>query len=513
MRLTTSEADDWFPAFSPDGTKIVFRSERDGGGLYVVETMGGGERKVASGGDQPTFSPDGSTIAYVVPQPLTRRGKLYLIAANGGAPQPFQPDFWISLMGPIHPKPLWSPDGKYLLFQGQRTGNPASSGWWVAPVSGGEPQRVAAPPMGAHAVIRYTEAWRGKYVYFSEGTTAGGVSIFRVPISSGPWRISGAPERLTSAAGMQFGASISADGQMVFGSAIPNAGIASVSLKVNEATTSGAAQQLVSDSSSKVYLTTAANGSRLAYVAGLFGERGSEIRIRDAAGGHEDVILPSLLLASGLRLSADGSRLAYRDRVEGKLQTLVTDRGSTSARVVCDSCYFLDFFAAAEEGLIQYRDQLVRHNLATGARQTLLDDAGALFEAGVSPGDHWVAFTTENPDGTARLYTAPVRPQPVPPAEWNQVAVERNILTAPQWSPNGKFLYYGSNRDGFPCVWAQRMADDGKPVGPPVAVYHSHESGGMRLWREPQFGITPERLYMLTLELKGNVWAINVGRE
>jgi hypothetical protein len=78
---------------------VAFRSERAGGGLYVAEALGGAERKIADGGRLPAFSPDGSTIVYLVSSALTRTGKLFLAPTSGGAPRAFQPGFVIPPAG------------------------------------------------------------------------------------------------------------------------------------------------------------------------------------------------------------------------------------------------------------------------------------------------------------------------------------------------------------------------------------------------------------------------------
>ena len=64
LRLTDDPADDVTPDFSPDGSQIAFRSERGGGGVYLVSALGGSARLIAPEGRQPRFSPDGTRIAY-----------------------------------------------------------------------------------------------------------------------------------------------------------------------------------------------------------------------------------------------------------------------------------------------------------------------------------------------------------------------------------------------------------------------------------------------------------------
>ena len=123
LRLTRHEADDWQPSFSPDGSRIVFRSERDGGGIYLIDALGGEERKIVDGGWRPRFSPDGSTISYVGVAPSVAPSldaafnRIFVIPAQGGTPRPLLPEFQVdgaSLGG----APVWSPDGSGRVARG-----------------------------------------------------------------------------------------------------------------------------------------------------------------------------------------------------------------------------------------------------------------------------------------------------------------------------------------------------------------------------------------------------------
>jgi Tol biopolymer transport system component len=99
-------------AWSPDGTRIAFTRCRGSCDVYVINADGTGERRLTHGeppGEQsPTWSPDGRRIAFV-----DIKG-LFVMDAEGGP--------WQRLTnGPADDaNPAWSPTGPKIAFDGSR---------------------------------------------------------------------------------------------------------------------------------------------------------------------------------------------------------------------------------------------------------------------------------------------------------------------------------------------------------------------------------------------------------
>ncbi len=511
IRLTQDPAPDWYPWFSPDGSKLVLRSERDGGGLYVAEALGGVERRIADGGRLPAFSPDGSTIVYLVASALTRTAKMFLVPAAGGAPRPFQPEFLIPPRGASYSSPLWSADGKHIFFDGIRPGDPDGSAWWLAPVAGGPAVRIK-PPVRAPRLFRIVMALWNNHVYYTEGTTVGGMSLYRASLSQGSRPEAGPPQLVTSPAGMQYGASISSDGRMVFSTMSPTPNIWSVALKSSDGTASGPPEPVTSDSTGKMDVSASADGSKFAWTA--YSPQQIEIRIRDMATGREEaVVCSNNTLGLFPQLSPDGSRLAYSDLAGGKRISYIAASGATPQPMGGGGIVY-GFFSKTDEVLAASGNQMFRQNAAGSGRRLILDTAGQgeLFDIALSPSDRWVAFTLALPDGTGGLYLTKAGDQPAAAGTWTKLDGDRNYIGSPTWSSNSKILYYGSSRDGFVCVWAQRIADDGKPSGEPFAAFHNHTSPDMKLYGTSRVTAAPGRLYMMLGVFKGDLWSLKLPR-
>src|SRR5262245_49151226 len=167
QRVTNGEFNETDPDLSPDGKLIAYRSERDGGGIYVQPSNGGSPKLVARNAWKPKFSPDGRWIAFFTlkgPEDLnaSNGGEIFIVPAlQGGQLRQIAAAF------PYARNPIWSPDGRHLLFTGVRSDG--LKDWWTAPIDGGPPARTYALETMTRSLksVGSADLWRGDSIYFS----------------------------------------------------------------------------------------------------------------------------------------------------------------------------------------------------------------------------------------------------------------------------------------------------------------------------------------------------------
>ena len=124
IRLTNHWEADLAPSWSPDGARIAFSSNRNGGSyqIYVMDSNGKNVRRLTSGVNDrnPARSPGGEKIAFtgIGDEEIgreNRKAKIYVVGADGSNPQRLAGDIPSTDLNPA-----WSPDGQRIAFASYR---------------------------------------------------------------------------------------------------------------------------------------------------------------------------------------------------------------------------------------------------------------------------------------------------------------------------------------------------------------------------------------------------------
>jgi hypothetical protein len=156
---------------------------------------------------------------------------------------------------------------------------------------------------------------------------------------------------------------------------------------------------------------------------------------------------------------------------------------------VCERCTPRGFSSDGSVVLLQRYDQtdptkdrIVALDLPTRKERDFLSDPGrSLYHPFFSWDDRWVVFKQlDVSKPSAQILIAPVRRGlAAGKAEWIAVTDGRYSDDKPQFSAEGNTVYFTSPRDGYLCIWAQRLNPATKhPLGPPFAFEHFHNAAG-----------------------------------
>jgi Tol biopolymer transport system component len=210
IKLTHHEAEDKQPAFSPDGEQIVFRSGRDGGGLFLMGATGESLRRLTDKGHHPGWSPDGSKVVFTLDRSVSGASKIgppdgggvwTVDVASGEIRQVYD--------GSVS-QPRYSPHGHRIAFWGLHGGGRRDIA--TIPAGGGKPVLATDQPS-----VDWNPVWApdGRHLYFLSNR-GGSENLWRVPVDERSGKPTGEPEAITrGGANNRWHASISADGRRI----------------------------------------------------------------------------------------------------------------------------------------------------------------------------------------------------------------------------------------------------------------------------------------------------------
>lgn len=165
QRVTNTPENESEIAWSPDSRRLVYVSDRAGGGdIFLYDFSTNRETQLTSGATHdsfPRFSPDGRTLAFVRDgreiRALDVEARRERVVATG--------TFDRSPLNPARPF-VWSPDNRFIAFFA--VGNRSFRNVYVAPVEGGGAQSAGRPVSFLANVFSNTLSWTtdGKAILF-----------------------------------------------------------------------------------------------------------------------------------------------------------------------------------------------------------------------------------------------------------------------------------------------------------------------------------------------------------
>ncbi|HEX6650345.1 MAG TPA: amidohydrolase family protein, partial [Pyrinomonadaceae bacterium] len=407
-------AEDLDPSFSPDGRRVVFRGERNGGtGLWLLDIDSGQVRQLTKlsnpdGYDgNAAWSPDGRTIAFASvilpssPDARPRSAIMLLDVASGNARE-------LSISGvatPFLSDPTWLPGGKEIAFVNRIPQSERGGRVWIVSADGGQARAVTVETVSAQAPAFSPD---GQFIAYFAPDSKGRPQIWVQQIHGGtPARLTNHVDVTTTRIRWPSGKGLfySADGRL-WKVAGPN------------------------DQPSEIHFSAelSITRKRRTLPPPRFNDPGREAHARGFMG---------------LAISPDGSRIGML--ALGKLWIIPLDG---TPRAVADVPFQASSLAwspdsaevAWSAGVADHED-LYATNLATGVNRHVTALAGREAFPVYSPDGRHLAFVhIQQDEGVLRVINARAENVSDPAQTQSLNSIGSRWTSAPQWSPESDGL-------------------------------------------------------------------------
>jgi TolB protein len=235
----------------------------------------------------------------------------------------------------------------------------------------------------------------------------------------------------------------------------------------------GSLPGLIASTANEVSPRYSPDGKKIAWETSRGGN--FDVWVKDLVSGHEQRLTSGPLREHMPAMSRDGSRLMY-DAHDGEKVTLfqIPFDGGAPAKVWEENTGqgIFQWTKQADTVLFFHREPpgtVGLMNLATRKRTVLLRHPRinlSLADARLSPDGRWIAFPVPLDAHHSRLAVARLSGKVIEDErDWSYLTPESFNAWQPEWSPNGRWLYFLSDQSGRLAVWALPLSGDVQPRG------------------------------------------------
>jgi Tol biopolymer transport system component len=517
-----------------------------------VPAAGGTERRVASFGYQPQWSPDGSKLLFFgdlksgverfgeLPNGNAKPQAVYLLTLPDGRPTPLSAELGNNF---ISYRVKWHPDGQRVSVWGKHR-TEGWSFWTGAPLDWNPIRSEIAPDISQQlqttdvTLVDFAWSQRRNALFFE--VQHGGVSnIWRIDVNPNTMRWQRAFP-LTTGTARNVNISVSLDGTKVaFSVRSDRTRLWSFPFDAISGRIVGEGHAVLAEGADTPY-DVSADGREIVYRTS---RRGTPQLWKRSLPQGEARLLVSGQGWSAPRFSRDGTRIVARrdtpvalessavqqDIVlmassSGQLQLLTTPQRTAPDDLTTFTPFDWSVDGARILSACSVHDHigicLLSLASAPHAERQMRVIASApdrnLFQAQFSPDERLICFqATTRQTGrpmTSQIYVAPATGGP-----WVSITDGEFWDDKPRWSSNGRMIYYVSRRNGFFNVWARPFDPVlGRPVGDPFRVT-DFESPSNSIFHASiaklHISVLSDRLILPITDSSANIWMLeNVDR-
>lgn len=310
------EQSDTQPAFSPDGQWIAFRSERSGGGVFVMGATGESVRRLTDFGYNPSWSPDGKRIVVSTETGNNPRGRTTVASLWAVDVQTREKK---KIYDGDAVQPRWSPNGHRIAF-------------WCLPNTGrGQRDILTIPAAGGAAVavtddaaLDWSPAWSadGKSLFFASDR-AGSMNVWRSDIDEQTGVPSGQPVALTTPSAYSAELSVARKtGQLAYAASNTQLNIHKIDFDPETLTVRGTDEPVTSGSTQFIQPDSSPDGSMLVMRMDSGQEDIYTVRVD---GSDLRKLTDDAAKDRAPRWSPDGKRIAFYSDRSGRYEIWTMD--------------------------------------------------------------------------------------------------------------------------------------------------------------------------------------------